>query len=300
MKLITAIIKPFKLDDVKEALKGLGVQGMTVTEVQGFGRQAGHTEVYRGAEYTVDFVPKVRVEVLVDDGDVERVVDAIVAAARTDKIGDGKVWVTAGRAGRSASAPARWAPTPSEAGALDAIGRQAIGPTVTPCSPTRRCAGGGSAGAYTDRGRRLAGRPARRAEPRRRRPGGRRRLRPGASCARQRPRRRAAPRRPQGRRGELAERIWYPIWDAGLKLGHGVRTVKEALALAADDLDTATSLLDARLVAGDAGLTAELAGAAPRPSGRSGPSAGSPPLGQAGGRAPRPTPARWPSCSSPT
>jgi len=95
MKLVTAIIKPFKLDDVKEALKALDVQGMTVSEVQGFGRQRGHTEVYRGAEYTVDFVPKVRVEVLADEADVTRVVDAVVAAARTDKIGDGKVWVTA-------------------------------------------------------------------------------------------------------------------------------------------------------------------------------------------------------------
>ena len=94
MRLITAIIKPFKLDDVKEALRGLGVQGMTVSEVRGFGRQRGHTEVYRGAEYTVDFVPKVRVEVVVDDSDVDRVVDAIVAAARTEKIGDGKVWIT--------------------------------------------------------------------------------------------------------------------------------------------------------------------------------------------------------------
>ena|SRR5687768_1403602 len=94
MKLITAIVKPFKLDDVKGALKDLGIQGMTVSEVQGFGRQRGHTEVYRGAEYTVDFVPKVRVEVLADDGEVARIVDAIVGAARTDKIGDGKVWVT--------------------------------------------------------------------------------------------------------------------------------------------------------------------------------------------------------------
>ncbi|MDP8936743.1 MAG: P-II family nitrogen regulator [Actinomycetota bacterium] len=93
MKLVTAIIKPFKLDDVKEALRGLGVQGMTVSEVQGFGRQRGHTEVYRGAEYTVDFVPKVRVEVVLDDAEAQRVVDAIVAAARTDKIGDGKVWM---------------------------------------------------------------------------------------------------------------------------------------------------------------------------------------------------------------
>jgi nitrogen regulatory protein P-II 1 len=94
MKLVTAIVKPFKVDDVKEALRGLGVQGMTVSEARGFGRQRGHTEVYRGAEYTVDFVPKARVEVVADDEDAERVVDAIVAAARTDKIGDGKVWVT--------------------------------------------------------------------------------------------------------------------------------------------------------------------------------------------------------------
>ncbi|HEX2041830.1 MAG TPA: P-II family nitrogen regulator [Acidimicrobiales bacterium] len=93
MKLITAIIKPFKLDDVKEALRALGVQGMTVSEVQGFGRQRGHTEVYRGTEYTVDFVPKVRVEVVTDDADAQGVAEAIVSAARTDKIGDGKVWV---------------------------------------------------------------------------------------------------------------------------------------------------------------------------------------------------------------
>jgi nitrogen regulatory protein P-II 1 len=95
MKLITGIIKPFKLDDVKAALKDLGVAGMTVAEVQGFGRQRGHTEVYRGAEYQVDFVPKIRIEILADDTDVERLVDAIVSAARTEKIGDGKVWVTA-------------------------------------------------------------------------------------------------------------------------------------------------------------------------------------------------------------
>jgi nitrogen regulatory protein P-II 1 len=92
MKLVTAIVKPFKVDDVKEALQALGVHGMTVSEAQGFGRQRGHTEVYRGTEYTVDFVPKVRVEVLSDDADAERVVEAIVSAARTDRIGDGKVW----------------------------------------------------------------------------------------------------------------------------------------------------------------------------------------------------------------
>ena len=94
MKLVTGIIKPFKLDDVKVALETLGVLGLTVSEVRGYGRQKGHTEVYRGAEYTVDLVPKVRVEVLVDDLDAEKVVDTIAEAARTGKIGDGKVWVT--------------------------------------------------------------------------------------------------------------------------------------------------------------------------------------------------------------
>jgi nitrogen regulatory protein P-II 1 len=92
MKLIVSIVKPFKVDDVKEAVKELGVQGLTVSDVQGFGRQRGHTEVYRGAEYTIDFVPKVRVEILVDDGDVDRVVQKLVETARTGKIGDGKVW----------------------------------------------------------------------------------------------------------------------------------------------------------------------------------------------------------------
>ncbi|MHB1584528.1 MAG: P-II family nitrogen regulator [Acidimicrobiales bacterium] len=93
MKLVVAVLKPFKLDDVKEALKGLGVQGMTLTEAQGFGRQRGHTEVYRGAEYEVDFVPKIRIEIAVDDSEAEEVVSAIVQAAGTGKIGDGKVWV---------------------------------------------------------------------------------------------------------------------------------------------------------------------------------------------------------------
>ena len=92
MILVTAIVKPFALAEVKAALEQLGVLGMTVSEVQGYGRQKGHTEVYRGAEYAVDFVPKVRVEVLVDDDAADRVVDAVVAASRTGKIGDGKVW----------------------------------------------------------------------------------------------------------------------------------------------------------------------------------------------------------------
>jgi nitrogen regulatory protein P-II 1 len=94
MKLITAVVKPFKLDEIKTALKEAGVTGMTVTEVQGFGRQSGHTEVYRGAEYTIDFVPKVCIEVLADDGDVERLIEVLTSSARTGKIGDGKVWVT--------------------------------------------------------------------------------------------------------------------------------------------------------------------------------------------------------------
>ncbi len=92
MQLITAIIKPFKLDDVKNALKGAGATGITVSDVQGFGRQSGHTETYRGAEYTVDFVPKVKIEVLADDTAAAAYIDAIIHAARTGKIGDGKVW----------------------------------------------------------------------------------------------------------------------------------------------------------------------------------------------------------------
>lgn len=94
MKLVTAIVKPFKLEDVKEALRGIGVQGMTVTETRGFGRQRGHTELYRGAEYQVDFVPKVKIEVLCDDGQVDQVVDTVMKAARTGKIGDGKIFVS--------------------------------------------------------------------------------------------------------------------------------------------------------------------------------------------------------------
>ncbi|MDO8307370.1 MAG: P-II family nitrogen regulator [Actinomycetota bacterium] len=94
MKLITAIIKPFKLEDVKNAVEGRGVHGLTVSEASGYGRQKGHTEVYRGAEYTVDLVPKVRLEIVVDDAVVDDVVDAIVSAAQTGKIGDGKVWVS--------------------------------------------------------------------------------------------------------------------------------------------------------------------------------------------------------------
>ena len=93
MKLVAAIIKPFKLDDVREALSGIGVQGVTVTEVKGFGRQKGHTELYRGAEYVVDFLPKVKLEIAVDDGLVDKVVEAVRSAANTGKIGDGKIFI---------------------------------------------------------------------------------------------------------------------------------------------------------------------------------------------------------------
>ena len=95
MKKIEAIVKPFKLEDIKVALAEVGVEGMTVTEVKGFGRQKGHTEIYRGSEYTVDFLPKLKIEIVVDDGDAESVVEAIIKAAKTGKIGDGKVFVSA-------------------------------------------------------------------------------------------------------------------------------------------------------------------------------------------------------------
>jgi nitrogen regulatory protein P-II 1 len=94
MKLVTAVIKPHRLEAVKETLQALGVAGLTVSEVQGYGRQKGHTEVYRGAEYTVEFLPKIRIEIVTDEVDVDKIVDGIVDAAKTDKIGDGKVWVT--------------------------------------------------------------------------------------------------------------------------------------------------------------------------------------------------------------
>ncbi len=94
MKLVSAVIKPFKVEEVREALTAIGAQGMTVTEVQGFGRQGGHTETYRGAEYTVDFTPKTKIEIIVDDAEADKAVATVVEAARTGKIGDGKVWVT--------------------------------------------------------------------------------------------------------------------------------------------------------------------------------------------------------------
>ena len=92
MKLVTAVIKPFKLDDVKDTLKQIGIQGLTITEAQGFGRQGGHTEVYRGAEYSIDLVPKIRIELVVDDSMIDNVIETILTSAKTGKIGDGKIW----------------------------------------------------------------------------------------------------------------------------------------------------------------------------------------------------------------
>lgn len=94
MKKITAMIKPFKLDDVREALSNIGIQGMTITEVKGFGRQKGHTEVYRGAEYSVDFLPKIQIDIVVGEHLIEQVIESIIEAARTDKVGDGKIFIT--------------------------------------------------------------------------------------------------------------------------------------------------------------------------------------------------------------
>lgn len=94
MKLVTAIVRPFKLDDVKDALSGIGIMGMTVSEVKGFGRQKGHTEIYRGAEYAIDFIPKIKIEVAVENDILDKVVDAIVESARSNKVGDGKIFVT--------------------------------------------------------------------------------------------------------------------------------------------------------------------------------------------------------------
>ena len=232
MKLIVGIIKPFKVDDVKDAVKELGVQGLTVSDVQGFGRQRGHTEVYRGAEYTVDFVPKVRLEILVDDGDVDRVVQKLVETARTGKIGDGKVWVVpvetvvADPHRRDGARRALERPTRA---CRRATRRRAVGPTVvadataSPGSRPRRHAPGRC-------------RVRRRPSPRAGRvvaPARRRRPAVGARCSRSartraascaRVRRRRACSLHDGRLGRSApmrrRALWYPLWDAGFVLGH--------------------------------------------------------------------------------
>ena len=241
MRLITAIVKPFKLEDVKDALQALNVYGMTVTEVRGFGRQRGHTEVYRGAEYTVEFLPKIRIEVVADDADTKRIVDAIVEAARTGKIGDGKVWTTPVddlvrvRTGE--------------------MGHDALQRTATVARRRRRPHRPRIRSGLLGPGRSVDGRAA----PRCRRcgAGGARRLRPAG----------AVPHsdldllllhRGRSDISVLADRVWYPIWDERVSLDHSVRTVREAVRTAENDVLTALTMLDARLVLGDSALVDEL------------------------------------------
>src|SRR3954465_15362718 len=284
MKLITAIVKPFKLDDVKNALELIGIAGLTVSEVQGFGRQRGHTEVYRGAEYQVDFVPKVRIEVVVSELDAARVVDAVVESASTGQIGDGKVWVTTidevvrVRTGER-GADARCTPEnehrigrgsgfpPAPADALPASGRGTVLDTgaLPALSRTDRVAAldtwltgllaGAAAGTPPPKQRRGA-------PPPRTGTDGLALVAVG-SLGRREP----APHgdldlvlvhdgRPEI--AALADALWYPIWDAGLRLDHSVRSVPEAVAVASADVKAGLGLLDARLVAGDAALAAGL------------------------------------------
>jgi [protein-PII] uridylyltransferase len=270
MKLITAIVKPFKLDEVKEALKAAGAHGITVTEVQGFGRQAGHTEVYRGTEYKVDFVPKVRLDLVVEEAQVEGLVDASTESARTGKIGDGKIWITeVDRVQRIA--PVNRAPKRSDPDAPEPTPPVSPHRSVSLAATRLRLLGQSSLRGrdFADAWRAevddwLTDRFASATEA-----GGadglalvavggygRGDLAPGSDLdllllhrAKQPP-------------ADIAQQVWYPIWDEGLKLGHSVRTVAEALALAGEDLDTATSLLTVRHLAGDAELTGELATAA--------------------------------------
>ena len=263
MKLVTAIIKPHQLDEVKEALEAFGIQGMTISEAHGYGRQRGHSEVYRGAEYTVDFVPKSRIEVLVDDMDSSSVVDVILKAAQTGRIGDGKIWVDSRRGCRPG--PHRGArrrghlsmSTPSsEIGSrrLDLAGTRDF--AVAGAGPARRAAlsafnrawlaevwqsatggsqlegvalaavgsiGRGDAGPLSDYDLVL--------------------LHSERSL-------------PAKELTALADRIWYPIWDAGVRLDHSVRTVTQCRQVAAADLTAAVGLLDLAPIAGDEQLVA--------------------------------------------
>ena len=292
MKLITAVVKPFKLDDVKDALKDAGVHGMTVTEVQGFGRQSGHTEVYRGAEYTIDFVPKVRIEVAGRRRPTSTGWSrSSSTSARTGKIGDGKVWVTdveqrhahphrrAGTRRPVAVAPAtrhRSCERSMTCGGLRSFLRGGAQAARYPRHDARRSERAlsqstrPSVGIERDEHHRRPGAARRRRLPRRpsvvRRAGPPRSTAGSTSCSPWRSRAPippASPSSPSAATAGASSRssptstcccctraattsaswptaLWYPIWDARLKLGHAVRTVKEALALAADDLDTAT------------------------------------------------------------
>src|SRR6266545_3020930 len=192
MKLVTAVIKPYQLDAVKEALHALGVAGLTVSEVQGYGRQKGHTEVYRGAEYTVEFLPKIRVEVVTDEIDVDKIVDGIVTAARDQRAAALDAWLAE-----------LLPPVPGVAlVAVGGLGRRE-------CSP------------YGDVDLVLLHSAERDVT-------------------------------------ELAQAIWYPVWDARIGLDHSVRTVDEALAVAREDVKVGLGLLDLRHLAGDEALSGAL------------------------------------------
>ena len=291
MKLITAIIKPYKLDEVKNALQAFGVHGLTVTEASGYGRQRGHTEVYRGAEYTIDLVPKVRLDLVVEDHDVETLIDVIAKAAQTGKIGDGKVWVTPVdsvvrvRTGRTRSRRAlrhkryrkrgrrlHQGSPPAHAWRADEVDK------AIPMGYAERRAELIAAGL---RGPKLRGALAEAADSwlaelfgsaTGQRAGdvsgialvavggyGRAELSPGSDLdvvllhdGSRKP----------ARIAELADAIWYPVWDAKVKLDHSVRTVAEARSVARDDLAVALGLLTARHVVGDPSLTAALRTAA--------------------------------------
>src|SRR5690349_17617568 len=245
MKLVTAIIKPFTLDDVKAALEQVGVLGMTVSEVQGYGRQKGHTEVYRGAEYSVDFVPKVRVEALVDDTLGDKVVEAVVEAARTGKIGEGKAAPTAADLvlardrllGRGA---------PHQAGRL---GPDVLREALTDLHEFWLTVHAAQAGVASDTtGIALVAVGGL----------GRRELVPYSDFDLVL----VHDGKAGGRIEKVAEQLWYPLWNSGVGLDHSVRTVSEAISVAADDLRTAMGLLDARHLAGDTELTRALADAA--------------------------------------
>ena len=231
VKLVVAVIKPFKLDEVTAALRALEISGVTLSEVRGYGRQRGHTEVYRGAEYEVDFVPKVKLEVLLEDSDAEKVASADhrrrLEPARSEMERSG----SCRRVRRADPDRGSW------------FGR-ALTPGWRHCSATRRRGAVPSVAQYAA----LIDEWLRRAAPRpgRRRPRCRRRLRPPGAVPRQRPRHPACCTTAADDVAALADRLWYPLWDAGLQVDHSVRTVREAVTEADRDLKVAVGLLDAR------------------------------------------------------
>ena len=280
MMLVTAILKPFALDDVRSELESVDVSGMTVGEVSGYGRQRGHTEFYRGADYHVDFVPKVRVEVVVDDAAVDRVVDAVVKAARTGKIGDGKVWVTPGRDGGprpdrgagcrravSSTNPGTTGPVPTApTSAQDLVRAKAV--LLAQAGGRRRLGPVALRAALVDlhdfwlssHAQAIGLTDARRSSPSAAwAAGSSRRTATSTSCWCT-----TAARTSRA----SAEPLWYPLWDAGVRLDHSVRTPGQAVRSPRRTCTPALGLLDARHVAGDAALLRPSAAPSGRPGGR--------------------------------